>query len=214
MGWACPRYATSPWPRWAADGRRPAVNIGHSRYIDLQMSGGLVGLARTAGGTERSLARRKSGSDPPGLVPALHAGPVRARLQLASPRSTSAPSTAWAAAGGQPKTMTSSRAEASSIVSRKRRPTPQPAQAEHAGLLAGQLQRHRGQGLRVAQRRPRHHPTPTSRGLPPGSPTPGPCGRIPLGAARTALFHDSTGEMGDAWGVDDPGEVQLHAPGI
>src|SRR5215217_5460775 len=46
----CPR--TSPWPRWAADGRRPAVNIGHSRYIDLQMSGGLVGLARTAGGTE------------------------------------------------------------------------------------------------------------------------------------------------------------------
>jgi hypothetical protein len=57
----------SPWPRWAADGRRPAVNIGHSRYIDLQMSGGLVGLARTAGGTERSLARKKSGSDPPGL---------------------------------------------------------------------------------------------------------------------------------------------------
>jgi hypothetical protein len=42
----------------AADGRYPAVNLGHSRYLDPQVSGGLVGLARAAGGAEVPLQRR------------------------------------------------------------------------------------------------------------------------------------------------------------
>jgi hypothetical protein len=42
----------------AADGRQPAVNIGHSRSIDPQLGGGFEGLASAAGGAEVPLQRR------------------------------------------------------------------------------------------------------------------------------------------------------------
>jgi hypothetical protein len=51
--------------RWgragAARGRSPAVNTGQPRYLDPQVSGGLAGLARAAGGAEVPLQRRGQG---------------------------------------------------------------------------------------------------------------------------------------------------------
>jgi hypothetical protein len=48
----------------AADGGQPAVNIGHWRSIDPQVSGGLVGLARAAGGAEVPFTTTRSTTAP------------------------------------------------------------------------------------------------------------------------------------------------------
>jgi hypothetical protein len=67
--------------------------------------------------------RRKSGPDPPGLCRRYTPGRYAPASSTASPRSTSSSSAAWAAAGGQPNALASSRSEPTSMVSRNLRAT-------------------------------------------------------------------------------------------